>query len=490
MVQLTDAQRAALELEKHRRRLRADFPYFATHAIKLANPAYVPAASHIVLCQYLQRLHEKEFDKLMVFCPSGWGKSTYLSHYYSCWKLANTPGLQLIGASHKAEFAENKISRPIQNLMREMRADLKCEPIDDNKAEWRTSNGSSYRATGVGAGILGERAHLGIIDDPFGKIADAKSAKGRDAVYDWYRGDFTSRLHLGNSQQVLMHQRVHLDDLAGRLMDEEGETWEILHLPARFEGLDWRGNKIESDVLGRTRIGESIWPERWTEPLLEEREKAAGAYAWASMYQQRPQPVGGTVFYADRLTVVETEADLLPAKRILMTFDYGASRKGDYSVGVLMQENGASGGWTILDLVRKQTTPDQLDRLIVEFAAKAAEKYGRDGFKIFLPQDPAAAGAHMVASFTKLLAGYDTDFGREGGDKETRAAPFASQVNAGNISMLAGPWNRAFKQELEDFPGGKNDDQVDAAATAFAHLIPEPEYVAEPIWSHTPVMAR
>jgi predicted phage terminase large subunit-like protein len=480
---------AALKQERHLRHLRTDFTYFAEYALRLRNPDYFLSDSHKLLCRYLQRLHDKEFDKLMIYAPSGWGKSSILI-FYAAWKLCVVPGLQLIGASHKAEFAENKISRPIQDLIREVTAEMGVNPLDENKAEWRCSNKSTYRATGVGAGILGERAHLGIIDDPFGKMADAKSPKVRDTTYDWYRADFTSRLHIGNSQQILMHQRVHLDDLAARLMEEEGETWEVCFLPARFEGLNYKGEPIKEDELGRTRVGQSIWPENWTEPLLGVREKEAGPYAWASMYQQRPQPLGGTLFYPDRIPVVEVEKDLLPAKRLMMAFDYGASRKGDYSVGILMQENGGPGGWSILDLIRKQTTPDELHMLIVNFAAKAAEKYGQHGFRIFLPQDPAAGGVHMVAAFTKALAGYLVDAGREGGDKEKRADPFAAQVNAGNVSMLAAPWNRAFRQELEDFPGGKNDDQVDAAATAFAHLIPEPPRVLPPAIGYHPMFAR
>jgi predicted phage terminase large subunit-like protein len=35
-------------------------------------------------------------------------------------------------------------------------------------------------------------------------------------------------------------------------------------------------------------------------------------------------------------------------------------------------------------------------------------------------------------------------------------------------------WNRAFLEELRDFPNGTNDDQVDALARAFNTLESEP----------------
>ncbi|MDE2106657.1 MAG: phage terminase large subunit, partial [Patescibacteria group bacterium] len=53
------------------------------------------------------------------------------------------------------------------------------------------------------------------------------------------------------------------------------------------------------------------------------------------------------------------------------------------------------------------------------------------------------------------------------GDKETRAAPAASQVNVGNFAMLKAPWNAAFREELAMFPSGGHDDQVDALSSAF-----------------------
>jgi phage terminase large subunit-like protein len=56
-------------------------------------------------------------------------------------------------------------------------------------------------------------------------------------------------------------------------------------------------------------------------------------------------------------------------------------------------------------------------------------------------------------------------------NKVTRAEPFASQWQAGNVELARGPWNEAFLQELEEFPDGGHDDQVDASAGAFSSLM-------------------
>jgi predicted phage terminase large subunit-like protein len=57
------------------------------------------------------------------------------------------------------------------------------------------------------------------------------------------------------------------------------------------------------------------------------------------------------------------------------------------------------------------------------------------------------------------------------GDKSTRAIGFASQLNVGNVKMLAADWNTGLIQRLDLFPTkGIPDDEIDALADAFNNL--------------------
>ena len=59
-------------------------------------------------------------------------------------------------------------------------------------------------------------------------------------------------------------------------------------------------------------------------------------------------------------------------------------------------------------------------------------------------------------------------------------------VQAGNVLLLVGEWNRAFLDEHETFPAGKFKDQVDAAAGAFSKLTTGSTYDSSMMWvSHT-----
>jgi predicted phage terminase large subunit-like protein len=52
----------------------------------------------------------------------------------------------------------------------------------------------------------------------------------------------------------------------------------------------------------------------------------------------------------------------------------------------------------------------------------------------------------------------------------TRAKPSSAQAEAGNIKLIEGQWNDDFMTELENFPEGSHDDQVDAFSGALNHL--------------------
>jgi threonine dehydratase len=51
------------------------------------------------------------------------------------------------------------------------------------------------------------------------------------------------------------------------------------------------------------------------------------------------------------------------------------------------------------------------------------------------------------------------------------AAAFAAQAEARNVKMVKASWNDCFTDELETFPLGVHDDQVDAASDAFNALL-------------------
>jgi predicted phage terminase large subunit-like protein len=127
-----------------------------------------------------------------------------------------------------------------------------------------------------------------------------------------------------------------------------------------------------------------------------------------------------------------------------------------------------NGQYVIAHVERFQENPSTVDRRI----RNTAEADGKE-VTVRLAQDPGQAGKSQVRSQTAMLAGFKVRSKPVTGDKATRAKPFASQAEAGNVLMVRGPWNEAYLREHENFTGTDedgHDDQVDASSDAFDEL--------------------
>ena len=140
----------------------------------------------------------------------------------------------------------------------------------------------------------------------------------------------------------------------------------------------------------------------------------------------------------------------------------GTAGRGDYSVGVLMSD---SDRFYVEDVIRGQWSSAERNRIIRETA-------WRDGpdVEIWLEQEPGSGGKESAEISLRELAGFVVHANTVTGDKLTRARQFSAQVEAGNVCLVAGPWNRAYIDELVAFPVSSVDDQVDASSGAFNRL--------------------
>lgn len=151
--------------------------------------------------------------------------------------------------------------------------------------------------------------------------------------------------------------------------------------------------------------------------------------------------------------------------KIVRAWDLAATepRRGnsdpDYTVGVKVGRKGEK--YFILDIVRFRGTPKQTEDQILTTARV-------DGplIEIFIEQDPGAAGKTVMEHFRTLLVGYTLTAQRLTGGKDTRAMPASSAAQAGQVFATEQFWLWDFLAELEKFPYGDHDDQVDAFATA------------------------
>jgi predicted phage terminase large subunit-like protein len=179
------------------------------------------------------------------------------------------------------------------------------------------------------------------------------------------------------------------------------------------------------------------------------------------------RPSGGSFFRREWFNILEVAPREVVAR--VRFWDRAASeqRSGtdpDATCAVLMSKD-AQGVFYVEHVLKMFATPRAVEKAMQSCAAQDGI-----GTTVCYHQDPASAGKWEAQATATALAGYDVRFQPASGDKQTRCKPASAQAEAGNIKLIRGNWNDDFLRELENFPTGRHDDQVDALSGAFERL--------------------
>jgi predicted phage terminase large subunit-like protein len=358
-----------------------------------------------------------------------------------------------------------KFSREIRRLARLRGVSLSRER--DAVGEWETTSGGGVQAVGAGAGVASVNADLIIIDDPIGSRDDAESLAKRDQVWDWLTNDILARCE-PQTAVIMTMSRWHQDDPAGRLLDQQRARWTVIDLPAEAE---------ENDSLGR-EPGEPLWPELRPQQWLDEKREELGAYGFASLLQGRPRPREGGMFkwaWWKLLESVPASGRLVRYWDLAGTEPKGKGHDPDFSAGVLACRMPDS-RTAIVDVQRFRKSVNARDVEVETVARDDLKNYrGRD-LVWWIETEAGIAGEERTQELVRRLQALGLTVRTEHptGKKVFRAEPVASAAEAGNVVLCPGAWRDPFRAEAADFPNGKHDDQIDAAAGAFAKLAIDP----------------
>jgi predicted phage terminase large subunit-like protein len=430
----------------------------------LMDSRFIPAAHVQLLVEHLEALERREIQKLMVFEPPRVGKSYLVSERFPAWYLGKHPEHSVIISSHSARLAE-RASRRVRSLLQSAEYPFTEVSIDSHlKAadRWETTKQGGVLAAGVGTGIVGFGADVLIIDDPVADRQHADSETERNTVWEWYTESASSRLMAGGVE-LLMHQRWHEDDLAGRLLNsEQSKDWTVLNLPALAE---------LGDPMGR-KVGEAIWPEKFDEAFYAKRKELIGGRAFAALYQQRPAAMEGTMF---KRRWFDRRWDILPihdfsddgvrraSKWKVVQFVDTAFKTGvgsDYSVIATWATDGVD--FYVLDIWRKQVEYPDLKRAIINAATVHKPR------AIFI--EDKASGQSVLQDLRVNTALPIVPFS-VGGSKEGRADAVTPFFEAGKVLLPSmAPWLDDFIDEHIAFPNGAHDDMVDTTSMSLREL--------------------
>lgn len=414
--------------------------------------------------RYVETGGREGLGRIMIFLPPRHGKTQTVSRLFPAWFLGRNPTRRVMATSYGASLAHRN-SKFVRNLIdhpeyADFYPGVNLEQGSRAVDLWDLERyGGGMTAAGIGGAITGHGANIGIIDDPIKSRAEAESPTYRQNLKDWYNNDFYTRIEEPGGAIIVMLTRWHMDDLAGYLLADDTESWEVLKLPAIAQ---------EEDPLGRA-VGEALWPERYDLPVLQKR-RDRGEYAFAALYQQTPIPSGGGLFDATQIKVVDQAPECVQVVRF---YDLAVTVKkhSDYTVGLKLGVT-KDEQYIILDIWRVQKTAPEIQAGIVQNARI-------DGAGVRVRLEAEKAGIIQLDYLLRdtRMRPYTLDAKPPAGDKYTRATAPAARVNAGRVSMIRAGWNRALLDELAVFPMGEHDDQVDALSGAY-DMLTMPDRVA------------
>lgn len=432
-----------------------------------------------VLAWILEQVTVGRIRRLIINVPPGHMKSLAVSVFWPAWTWLRDPGKRFAFTSYRGDLALRDADKSRDLIRSDFYQDLlRGRPSywsllragQDTKSRYANTEGG-YRFSAPVAGIMGEGGDIVVLDDPH-NVEQAESDLVRDETIRKIRLALPTRVRSKTGAVVTIMQRLHPRDFTGVMLDDEGQLWTHLCLPARFEPdhphpcpFDWR-----------TTAGELLFPELFDGGRLEELEAGLTEYGVAGQLQQRPHPREGGLFKRAWFSGKFIDVGELPKGRrvrvrawdLAATDEAQASAtKAAWTVGLLLSY--AKPMIIVEDVVRLRGSPAKVRTTM----RNLGEQDGRSVL-IDIPQDPGQAGKAQAADIVADFPRHRIFASPESGSKEVRAEAPAAQAEAGNVYLVRAPWNGIFLDELCAFPGSSFSDQVDAFSRAYHRAVRTP----------------
>ena len=478
LLTLRELQR--LEEERDRATFLDRYPTPGSFALAMAphNTKQTPALEAID--RDLREVALGRNDRLMIFCPPQEGKSTRTACWYPLWRLAADPSLRIAIVSYNQQKAVRWGKWLRRMIEKHPELGIRLESGSRASDRFETTAGGKVISVGINGGITGEAVDELIIDDPVAGHAEAESSTYRERAWDWWESNAMTRAS-NRFRVILMMTRWHSDDLAGRLLKMEPDTWKVLRIPAiREDGVPVVRGSDGASVYNPN--GELISVQDRQPGWFHKLRDLRSAYVWRAVYAQNPVAAEGNLFRKNDFRYwtgapkhhalhdalggmqirlgQEVDDRLVPVStmRRFITVDLAASLKttADWTVAAVWGITD-DGYLILLDQARQRMEETDHYSMIRPLCERWAtsEIYVEKGFiGSTLVIDATKANLHI-----KPLTP-DTD-------KVTRAIPATNRVRQHRVFFPAGAdWLGDWISELAEFPAGAHDDRVDVLAYA------------------------
>ncbi len=403
----------------------------------------------------LEQLALGTINRVVINLPPRHGKSELISGSFAAWLLGNDPKAKVTIVSYG-----DALSIPLVDKARSIVRDARFRYFfpqtiikrgKDRSDHFEVTGGGGVRAASKNGAMTGLGTHFMIVDD-FHKAGESLSPVERERAIETFRTTFFNRFdNLADSRLVIVQQRIHEDDLAGWAL-RTGE-WHHLNLPAIAE-------QDEDIPLPRGRVwhrrkGDVLAPDLAPRAYLEEQRQLMGARNFGAQFQQNPVVADGGLIDLDWFRQYDERPPRIFFHKVVQSWDPAITERitADYSVG--MTWGFRDGDWYLLDVIRIQVAFTTLtERVIAWHRHWRADALIIEGASIGLALYQQVKAANLPGA---LRCPTPTS------SKIDRLAGHTVQLQSGGFLLPASAeWLPALRHELQAFPDGRNDDQVDA----------------------------
>jgi predicted phage terminase large subunit-like protein len=434
---------------------RDSLSFYHQRMFPLLAPAtpFIPARHGQVIATALEKVARGEIRRLLVAIPPRHGKSLLSSVSLSTWMLGRDPSAKIICASYGDALAKDFAHQSRDLMLSESYRQIFPNSVLESTAldELRTTAKGYRLATSVGGVITGKGADIVILDDPM-KAADAHSESARNTAYDWIKHGVMSRFDdPAKGALIVIMQRLHQDDVMGRLRDEG--DFEVLEMPGEAitpQKFDLGGGKTWD-----FQPGDLLYPEVYTREALDQLRFDLGEIGYSAQILQQPTPLGGALFKLKHIQ----RYDVLPKsfEKIVQSCDPAVVDAANNSYCVCT----TWGIWRkklyLIDVFRKRLNFHQVPPAILSLR----DKFQANVVILEVAGIGKAVGDVLAQGdyhWRGWLAPYEPKQ-----DKLSRAIPTTILFERKLIHLpKQAEWLETYEAELGQFPRSKYDDQVDS----------------------------
>lgn len=387
-------------------------------------------------------------NDLIINIPPGTTKSTIVTVMAPAWAWTRDASLRIITASYSDALAteHSTKSRDIitSDRYRNFFPEVEIKDHKGLKTNYETTANGQRFATSVGGTVTGVHAHVKIVDDALNPQQAASQVECKNANV-WHDGTLSTR-NIDNeiTVEIIIMQRLAVNDLTGHLLQKNKENLRWICLPAELSDITTPEYRhIYQEGL--------LSPKRLSRKVLNEKRLDLGSAGYAGQFGQRPAPEGGTIWQKWFIEVPDDAfPDINKVAEVQNDWDLAYTKEEKNSASAYFTSGVLAGNIYIFDFNwHWDEFPELIKRMkSIEWPhyieAKASGKSARQTLK----------RNGLVAIEVKVS-----------NDKIARAKDATPTAEAGMVYIKKSMADRLYndpKQGILFFPNGEHNDLADA----------------------------